>query len=323
VNLRKTAGLLAVTGLIVGLLGSGVGAAFVDQVIGTENIAVGTFDCQVTGVTDNGSNGSFDANSATYNAPTILSSAPGSAPFAFTVKNFGTIPMLLSVSGPVWGGSPGLDGSFTGIAPVLSSATLAAGASATVSTGIQWTTLDNADLGTSGWARWTVACNEGPIVTEGYATGLIEAAGVRYKAVNTGGEIYLGKFDLGVGANRVEVGQTWADGSHPLTFAFDGASTISTTLGGLSYVVSSPACASSGWNKLDILVREGPGTTDFNGVEINGIPIGSFGGSAAGNHWTVSNVNLGAAFTVTGVLDVTGWGSGNEAQKLQLMVGCL
>jgi hypothetical protein len=159
VNLRKTAGLLAVTGLIVGLLGSGVGAAFVDQVIGTENIAVGTFDCQVTGVTDNGSNGNwFDANSATYNAPTILSSAPGNAPFTFTVKNFGTIPMALSVSGPTWGGT--LDGSFSGTAPVLSAVTLAGGASATVTTGIQWTALDSADLGDYGSATWTVACSE-------------------------------------------------------------------------------------------------------------------------------------------------------------------
>jgi hypothetical protein len=165
VNLRKTAGLLAVAGLVVGLLGSGVGAIFYDQVTGTENIVVGTFDCQVTGVSDNGTKGSFDANSATYNAGTIMSSAPGSAPFTFTVQNFGTIPMVLSVSAPVWGGSPGLDGSFSGIAPVLSSATLAAGASATVTTGIQWTTLDNADLGTSGWARWTVACNEYPVTT--------------------------------------------------------------------------------------------------------------------------------------------------------------
>lgn len=321
-TLRKTAGLLAVAGLVVGLLGSGVGAAFIDQVTGTENINVGTFDCQVTGVTDNGSNGNwFDANSATYNAPTILSSAPGSAPFSFTVKNFGTIPMALSVTGPTWGGN--LDGSFSGIAPTIAaSAFLAAGASATVTTGIQWTALDNADLGDYGSATWTVACNEQlPVVTAGYATGMTEAVGVRYKAQNTGGEIYLGKADLGIGGNRIETGYTWPDGTYPVSFSFDGTNTITATPGGLApYVVSSPACASSGWNKLDIYVRQGTGTTAFNNVEINGIPIGSF---AATGNWTVSNVNLSQAFTVTGDLVVTGWGTGNEAQKLQITAGCL
>jgi hypothetical protein len=68
--------------------------------------------------------------------------------------------MALSVSGPVWGGT--LDGSFTGMAATLSAATLAPGATSTVSTGIQWTALDNADLGASGSATWTVNCGEVP-----------------------------------------------------------------------------------------------------------------------------------------------------------------
>jgi len=159
-SLRKVAGLLAAFGLTLGLIGGGVGAVFTDQVTGTENINVGTFNCQVVWVTPGGS---FDADSATYNAPQINSSAPSSAPFAFDVKNVGSIPMALSVSGPSWTGT--IDGSFTGIAATLSAATLAPGEIATVSTGIQWTALDNDDLGDTGSATWTVSCGEPPVTT--------------------------------------------------------------------------------------------------------------------------------------------------------------
>jgi hypothetical protein len=161
-TLRRAAGLLAVSGLLVGLLGSGVGASFLDAVTGTENINVGSFQCIITGSTQGTVSG--DNKSVTYTAPTITSSAPDSAPFDFTVKNDGTIPMALSVSGPVWGGN--LDGSFSGIAPTVApSAILAPGASATVSTGIQWTALDSNDLGDSGSATWTVSCSDYQVVT--------------------------------------------------------------------------------------------------------------------------------------------------------------
>jgi hypothetical protein len=153
-TLRKTAGFLAVAGLLVGTLGSGVGASFIDSVTGTENINVGTFQCIITSSTQGQVSG--DNKSVTYNAPAITSSA-GSAPFDFTVQNNGSIPMALSVSAPAWAG--GLDGSFSGISPTVAPSTfLAAGESATVSTGIQWTGLDNNDLGDSGSATWTVSC---------------------------------------------------------------------------------------------------------------------------------------------------------------------
>jgi hypothetical protein len=160
-TLRKAAGLLAVSGLLVGLLGSGVGASFLDAVTGTENINVGSFQCIITGSTQGTVSG--DNKSVTYNVPQITSSA-GSAPFDFTVTNNGTIPMGLSVSAPAWAGN--LDGSFSGIAPAVApSAILAPGASATVSTGIQWTGLDNNDLGDSGSATWTVTCSDYQVVT--------------------------------------------------------------------------------------------------------------------------------------------------------------
>jgi hypothetical protein len=155
-TLRKAAGLLAVTGLMVGLLGSGVGASFVDSVTGTENISVGTFQCIITDSTQGTVSG--DNKSVTYNAPEITSSAAGSAPFDFTVKNNGSIPMALSVS--VTGPTGSLDSDFSDIPATLSETFLDAGESSVVSTGIEWDELEADDLGDSGSMIWTVSCEE-------------------------------------------------------------------------------------------------------------------------------------------------------------------
>jgi hypothetical protein len=155
-SLRKIAGVLAIAGLLVGLVGNGVAASFVDQVFGQENINVGSFSCIIV----NPSQGTIAGNqkSVTYNAPPITSSAASNAPFQFTVKNNGSIDQVLSIS---VSDSGTLSGKFSDMplspaSPVM----LPAGSQQTFDTGIQWTTLDNSDLGSSGWFKWTVDCNE-------------------------------------------------------------------------------------------------------------------------------------------------------------------
>ena len=95
-TLRRTAGLLAVSGLIIGLLGSGVGASFFASLTATENINVGTFSCRIINPSDGTIAG--DLKSVSYNAPTINSSAASNAPFSFTVQNNGSIDQVLTVS---------------------------------------------------------------------------------------------------------------------------------------------------------------------------------------------------------------------------------
>ena len=62
----------------------GVGASFLDQVTGTENIAVGTFACEIIEPSDGDI--AVDGTSVTYTAPLIESSASGSAANAGTEK---------------------------------------------------------------------------------------------------------------------------------------------------------------------------------------------------------------------------------------------
>jgi predicted ribosomally synthesized peptide with SipW-like signal peptide len=150
--LRKLAGLAAGFALAVGLIGAGVSASFTDSVTAKENINVGTFQCKI--VNPSMGNVSTDGKSLVYTAPTIMSSAPGSAPMTFTVQNTGSIADVLTVAtSPVSGPWSIINAPF---APV----SLAAGGTHLYSTGVSWTELDNSNLGQSGTFTWTVSCNE-------------------------------------------------------------------------------------------------------------------------------------------------------------------
>lgn len=156
-TLRKTAAALVVAGLIVGLLGSGIGASFIDSLTATENIEVGSFSCRIINPSDGTIAG--DLKSVSYDAPDINSSAAGSAPFSFTVQNNGSIDQLLTVSKT--GQTGNLTSKFTDMPASPSPVSLPAGGTVVITTGIQWTELDNTDLGRFGSMVWTINCGEG------------------------------------------------------------------------------------------------------------------------------------------------------------------
>lgn len=157
-TLRKIAAALAAFGLLVGVIGSGVAAQFVDHVTAQENINVGTFACKIVSATPASAQIAANGKSVTYTAPTINSSAPGIAPFSFTVQNTGSIDQALTVS--MTGQAGNLTSKFSDIPATPPSFTLTAGSTQLIATGIQWTELDNTDLGRSGSMTWTVGCGE-------------------------------------------------------------------------------------------------------------------------------------------------------------------
>ena len=100
-----------------------------------------------------------DGTTVTYATPKILSSAPGSAPFAFTVTATGEIPVKVSVTQSAIGAP------FTGIlATPIADVDLAQNGTHTYNAGVQWGELGNANAGTEGTVTWTVTCNEQPTV---------------------------------------------------------------------------------------------------------------------------------------------------------------
>ncbi len=156
-SLRKTVGLLAGFALAVGLIGGGVSAAFTDQVAAVQHINVGTFQCKIVAAAPVGSATiiATDGKSVTYTAPTIMSSAAGSAPFSFTVQNTGTIADVLTVS------QTGVASPFSSIlAAPVTPVTLTVGGTKVYDAGLKWTELGTANLGQAVSITYTVNCNE-------------------------------------------------------------------------------------------------------------------------------------------------------------------
>ena len=157
---RKIAGLLMAAGLVVGMFGSGVGAAFTDSVLAIQNIKVGTFGCTISSTTPNAvvSNA---GKTVTYNAPDIMGSAAGNSPFSFTVTSTGNIPVNvhLTQTTPV---AP-----FTSILVNPADVVLPAGQNTTYAAGLQWPELVTADLGKAATITYTANCGEVPAAPVG------------------------------------------------------------------------------------------------------------------------------------------------------------
>ncbi|MGO9178290.1 MAG: hypothetical protein ACLQBX_10775 [Candidatus Limnocylindrales bacterium] len=223
-SLRKVAALLAAFGLMVGLIGigSGVGAQFTASLSATENIHVGSFGCIISGSSAGTISG--DQTSVVYNAPDILSSAAGSAPFTFTVKSTGSIPVKLQVS-ETTPPSP-----FTSIlAAPVADVVLTQNQTHDYDAGLQWTELGMGNLGTGVGIVYTINCVEVGGGGAGFSVG--------YYAVNNGGTEYAPG--------------TWCRSTAPIpTTAIAGGGTAYQSL-------------SSGALNLDILSAAGYADTGF------------------------------------------------------------
>jgi len=162
------------------MVGSGVSAAFTDQVTAVQNVNVGTFGCAISSTT-----GTVVGKTLTY-SPEITSSAAGSSPFSFTVTNTGVITAVVQFSETVALVAPFSSTLATPVAPV----TLVGGASVTYDTGIAWPELSMADLGKHASITYTVSCTETRFATVSfYSTDRGNYAGqdsVRFAGAGTG-----------------------------------------------------------------------------------------------------------------------------------------
>jgi uncharacterized repeat protein (TIGR01451 family) len=182
------------------------------------------------------------------------------------------------------------------------------------------------------------AANGTPVVSPGYDPTATLKAAIRCRSFNSGpgGEIYLGKPDLGVAGNRVENdfyrGAT-CDGSTPygswqasnhVKFWYvpaDGKIYSRVTasddycleysagdLGALNYV------------QLSVVNRASGTTVNFNNVKVNGHSVGNFVGSGWSN-WMIKNINLTDGFTIEGDIVLEGTQPGGETNKVEIAVG--
>jgi predicted ribosomally synthesized peptide with SipW-like signal peptide len=145
---------LAAAGLGLGLMGSGVRAAFTDSATAQENVSVGTMGINVSSTTA-GAVVSPDKHSVTLSAGTIQSSSPGQDPLSFTVTNVGSMPVTVTVSSN--GGAPAFAAPWSDLFSNPGAEVIAPAGSYTYSGGIAWSTLSNADLGSSHSVTYTIS----------------------------------------------------------------------------------------------------------------------------------------------------------------------
>jgi hypothetical protein len=172
------------------------------------------------------------------------------------------------------------------------------------------------------------------LILPGVASFSGDRVGVRFKAVNTGEEVYLGVNDLGTGANRVGANTSWPDGRRPFTFGFDGT-TLSALLPGSSAAAAvnlsraGTICATP--NVLEIRLRaQGTGaSTEVSNLLVNGVALAGLGPVTAdatdyfeNDRYVRVTGDFTGPFTISGLMTTGGWGAGNEANQLQLTVGC-
>ncbi len=144
-GLKAAAALVAIGGLGVGLIGTGVTAQFTSSGSAVANINVGTMGIQLSS-TYAGAN--VVGNTVTVNLPAIQASAASQSTFPFTVTNTGSMPVHFTVSSVISGQAPAGDPQFTDAFVNAGPYALAASpAAVTLTGGFAWPTLDNTNMG--------------------------------------------------------------------------------------------------------------------------------------------------------------------------------
>jgi len=145
--------ILAIGGLGMGLIGSGVAATFTSSGTATANVAVGTLSMSLSAP-----GGTVVGNAVTVNCPTIQSSAAGTCPLTVSVKNTGSMPFTLSVAS-----SDGLLAPWSDMlavpGPIPAPQVVAPGATAVFNGGIAWSVLSNSDLGAAKSLTYTFSAS--------------------------------------------------------------------------------------------------------------------------------------------------------------------
>lgn len=166
---------------------------------------------------------------------------------------------------------------------------------------------------------------------------MIEAAGLRIKGQNSGGEVYLGVGDLGVGGNRVEADKNELQnaGTYPLVLRYDARRNALVGKVGSTELTydfddrGDPVCAVADWDIVQLLVRQNENSVELRDPKLNGFALDKnpiddsgkpvWGGSA--QSWNVMDIDFSTSWTLSGDL-VTDGMAGNERTKLQVTVGC-
>jgi hypothetical protein len=174
----------------------------------------------------------------------------------------------------------------------------------------------------------TTSVAAAPVVSPGYDPAEVLKGGVRYRAFNQPSqrEIFLGKPDLGVGSNRVELDCAWlSPGTNHIKFSYDPIAGKLTTVVRSVYTLTYASGNLGTLNYMHIIVasRQSGATVGFDNVLLDSISVGNFDPPGlVWSDWKITNYDFSNGFVIEGDLVLTGTQpTGSETNKLEIDVG--
>lgn len=167
-----------------------------------------------------------------------------------------------------------------------------------------------------------VAAQAAPAITAGCSLDAIAKGSVRYMNLSSGGggkEINIGLADL---ASPATGDVSWGTGK-PIEFTYDGVSTLTTRVGTSPQVVVSKNVGDlGGLNYLQVTITKNSLSTSIalNNMFVGALPVGSVSATGA-TCWTVSGLDLGAGFSLTGTLALNGGFGGGASSNVRIDAG--
>jgi hypothetical protein len=148
-----------------------------------------------------------------------------------------------------------------------------------------------------------------------------ETAALRFRGQSTGNEIYLGQNDLGVGANRDEVGVTWTPGAYSFVWTFDSLT------GGLDYTgIGGPLAfdRTTAMPAPDVVQftisnrSKATGTFEVRNLTVNGESIADLGVVGGFNDFMITDFGVMDTLTIAGDLVVAGTFDRNDSERVRV-----
>lgn len=161
-----------------------------------------------------------------------------------------------------------------------------------------------------------------PAITSGCSLDATAKGSVRYLNLSsTGGgkEINIGLPDM-VSPGTGDV--TWGSGKS-IEFSYDGVGTLTTKVGTAPQVVVTRNVGNLGdVNYLQVTITKNQASSSIalNNMFVGALPVGSVSATGA-SCWTVSGLNLGAGFSFTGTLALSGGFGGGASSNVRIDAG--
>ncbi|MGS4945323.1 VPLPA-CTERM sorting domain-containing protein [Meridianimarinicoccus sp. RP-17] len=164
-------------------------------------------------------------------------------------------------------------------------------------------------------------------ITAGYNPAIVgdETVGLRFRGPSTGGEVFIGQNDLGVGSNRSEANVEWplrARVLSPFVWTFDSLTGVIEYAEGpgapLTYSLGGPLDAPDVIQMTLSNRSRASGTFGVNGLTVNGEAVANQGRLLGFNDFMITDFAVMDTLTIAGTFEAFGQFDPNDSERVRL-----